>query len=361
MTSPCNPKRSLENPDPSDEPAGQRPRTGSVSETLSVQDINHLSDLMSDDNTSIETLVAQYMQRRNTKEMSPCNNPHDIQQLVDESKEVEWQTIIDKGAVRIHYGKHAANLKNQFPDRFIGSRFVIVKKALEENQPVIEDDPQTFRVKSRWCLQGHLDPDLDKKVETGLLQSPTLSQMGRMLVMQLISSNKWVLQLGDIKGAFLEAGPLPAKFRPLFASQPKGGIPGVPHDAVLEVTGNLYGQNDAPLAWYRTFDEEACGFGWERSKLDPCLYFLRDDVSNKLVGVMGVHVDDTAIGGQGTKFNKAVELLKQRFPYRKWRVGSGEFLWFILHSRSERQLHSNVTALVCREAQTCFHSQTCQD
>lgn len=86
------------------------------------------------------------MQRRNTKEMSPCNNPHDIQQLVDESKEVEWQTIIDKGAVRIHYGKHAANLKNQFPDRFIGSRFVIVKKALEENQPVIEDDPQTFRV-----------------------------------------------------------------------------------------------------------------------------------------------------------------------------------------------------------------------
>ena len=123
----------------------------------------------------------------------------------------------------------------------------------------------------------------------------------------------------------MEAGPLPAKFRPLFASQPKGGIPGVPHDAVLEVTGNLYGQNDAPLAWYRTFDEEACGFGWEPSKLDPCLYFLRDDVSNKLVGVMGVHVDDTVIGGQGTKFNKAVELLKQRFPYRKWRVGSGEF------------------------------------
>ena len=75
----------------------------------------------------------------------------------------------------------------------------------------------------------------------------------------------------------------------------------------------------------RAFDEEACGFGWERSKLDPCLYFLRDDVSNKLVGVMGVHVDDTAIGGQGTKFNKAVELLKQRFPYRKWHVGSGEF------------------------------------
>ena len=245
--------------------------------------------------------------------------------MVDEYKQIEWQTIVDKGAVRIHYGKHAAALKNHFPDRFISSRFVIVKKALEENQPVVEDDPQTFRVKSRWCLQGHLDPDLGKKVETGLLQSPTLSQLGRMPVMQLISSNKWVLQLGDMRGAFLEAGPLPAKFRPLFASQRKGGIPGVPQDAVLEVTGNFYGQNNAPLAWYRTFDEEACGFGWERSKLDPCLYFLRDGGSNKLVGVMGVHVDDTAIGGQGEKFNKSVELLKQRFPYRKWGIGSGEF------------------------------------
>ena len=131
------------------------------------------------------------------------------------------------------------------------------------------------------------------------------------------------LQLGDIKGAFLEAGPLPDKFRPLFAKQPAGGIPGVPSDAVLEVTGNVYGQNDAPLAWHRTFDDESLRIGWERSKFDSCLYFLRD--GSKLVGIMGVHVDDTALGGSGPKFERAVAELRSRFPYRKWRKAEGEF------------------------------------
>ena len=95
---------------------------------------------------------------------------------------------------------------------------------------------------------------MDDKAESELLQSPTLSQLGRNTLMQLLASNRWQLQLGDIKGAFLEAGELPSKYRPLYAKMPPGGIPGVPFDSVIEVLGNVYGQNDAPVAWYRTFD-----------------------------------------------------------------------------------------------------------
>ena len=58
--------------------------------------------------------------------------------------------------------------------------------------------------------------------------------MGRTLLMQLLSSNGWDLQLGDIKGAFLEAGPLPDRYRPLFAHQPPGGIPGLSSESVIE-------------------------------------------------------------------------------------------------------------------------------
>lgn len=46
---------------------------------------------------------------------------------------------------------------------------------------------------------------------------------------------------------------------------------------------------------------------------------------SRLVGVMGVHVDDAALGGSGSSFEQAVARLKSRFPYRKWRVQSGEF------------------------------------
>ena len=43
------------------------------------------------------------------------------------------------------------------------------------------------------------------------------------------------------------------------------------------------------------------------------------------MGVLGAHVDDSITGGEGKAYETAISLLKQRFPYRKWRVGAGEF------------------------------------
>eukprot|EP00435_Cladocopium_sp_Y103_P073696 s9_g44.t1 len=40
---------------------------------------------------------------------------------------------------------------------------------------------------------------------------------------------------------------------------------------------------------------------------------------------MGVHVDDTALGGCGDVFEESIKKLRARFPYRKWRIGEGEF------------------------------------
>ena len=52
--------------------------------------------------------------------------------------------------------------------------------------------------------------------------------------------------------------------------------------------------------------------------MDPCLYFLRCNQTKRLIGVMGVHVDDTALGGDGPEFEQTLSELRQRFPYRKW-------------------------------------------
>ena len=42
-------------------------------------------------------------------------------------------------------------------------------------------------------------------------------------------------------------------------------------------------------------------------------------------GVLGAHADDTITGGEGTRYETAIARLRARFPYRKWRTGSGEF------------------------------------
>ena len=277
---------------------------------------------------SHEVLIAQHIQKRMQKELPHSNNAPWLQAQVDAAKIVEWNTLTDKQAVRLLSPAEATWVRKHRSHRIMGSRFVLVKKAMEdlvENGVAPDpDNPTHWKVKARWCLQGHLDPDLSAKAKEGALQSPTLSQMGRMVLFQLLSSYNWLMQLGDIKGAFLEAGPLDPKYRPLYAFLPAGGLPGVENTQLVEVLGNVYGQNDAPSSWYKVFDEEVLKAGFCRSKFDSCLYFLRN-AEGKLCGLLGAHVDDTVCGGNGKTFEQALSYIKHRFPYRKWRTAEGEF------------------------------------
>lgn len=272
----------------------------------------------------IEVLLASFMQKRLQKELPPSGNEPTLQTQIDQSKTTEWETLFNKGAVRVFTGKAAKTIQEKHHDRFIGSRFVITEK----------NDEEGYRIKSRWCLQGHSDPDFRSKLSAGAFNSPTMSQLARSLVLQAIVSNRWTLCLGDIKGAFLESGPIASKYRPLYAKQPEGGIPGLEPSDVIEVLGNVYGSNDAPFNWWQTFDEAAISIGWRRSQFDNCLYFLRDD-KNQLVGILGSHVDDTITGGVGPVYEEAISKLKKRFPYRKWRVGSGEFCGVQYHQNPQ--------------------------
>ena len=81
------------------------------------------------------------------------------------------------------------------------------------------------KCKPRLCMAGHQDPDLCEMMEQGDLSSPTISNVARALAIQVICSMGWILQLGDIRGAFLES---PELERPLFFRPPREGLSGVP-------------------------------------------------------------------------------------------------------------------------------------
>ena len=40
-------------------------------------------------------------------------------------------------------------------------------------------------------------------------------------------------------------------------------------------------------------------------------------------------MDNTITGGYGNKYSDVIETLKNRFPFRKWRTGEGEFLGIV--------------------------------
>ena len=220
-----------------DEPVSSRPR---MAEVLSVEDVDFLLQAQS---VSWACLMAEYLKKKMSKELHHSNNAPDIQEKVQLGKRVVWETILSKpNSVKIHYGAKSDRIRKEEDHRFIGSRFALTRKPLEEGMDLDPNDSATFTVKSRWCLEGHLDPDLSQKAEQGLLKSPTLSQLGRMCLFQTI-----------------------------------GGIPGLPESAAIEVLGNIYGQNDAPASWFKEFSSCVKGLNWYQSVLDPCLFTLRDE------------------------------------------------------------------------------------
>ena len=100
---------------------------------------------------SAEVLVASYMQKKAAKEIRCTGNPPALQCKVDEAKLLEWNTILAKHAARLVLGPEAEHVRRKFSHRIMGSRYVLTIK---------QEDDAPERVKARWCLQGHLDPDL---------------------------------------------------------------------------------------------------------------------------------------------------------------------------------------------------------
>ena len=97
--------------------------------------------------------------------------------LIWAAKDTEWKKLEEKGAVRILSSDSADKAKTQFANRFIPSRYVVTRPNPEE-------------LEARWCLRGYLDPDVMELVGSGSTQSPTVSQLERMLTCQMIVSKR---------------------------------------------------------------------------------------------------------------------------------------------------------------------------
>ncbi len=85
----------------------------------------------------------------------------------------EWDSIVEHGAVELITGlKQIRRIEKEYPARIMGSRYVRAWKDAPEPEPAL-----TGKVngKSRLAAQGHLDPDLEKKIAEGKLSSPTIA------------------------------------------------------------------------------------------------------------------------------------------------------------------------------------------
>ena len=190
-----------------------------------------------------------------------------------------------------------------------------------------------WKCKSRLVIAGHTDPDL----ASGRLvtDAPTLSRPGLLCLLQVLANglrqdDPWRVSAGDIQCAFLTGSYL-SRDEELFVHQPSTGFPGMRPGQLVRVKKNIFGLATSPREWWLDLQD---GFGnieikvderffrFDQCPLDPCIFMLREYVSEKFIGpprgYVGTHVDDLLVIAPTTVSKLIEEALGQAFPVGEW-------------------------------------------
>lgn len=135
-----------------------------------------------------EPFIASHEEIRD-KDLTEDEHP-----FLEKGMRKEWDKLINADAIKIFSGREATMLRAEVAnDSIVESRYVKTRRECP-------DYPEKTEIKVRWVLRGYMDPDLEHLER----QSPTLSADGLAVALQLASSNRWVVRIADVEGAFLQ-------------------------------------------------------------------------------------------------------------------------------------------------------------
>ena len=214
------------------------------------------------------------------------------------------------------------------PDKIMGSRYVLVKKPLEDAEvdkarveDLLLDDQEhgPVKAKCRHVMQGFSEPDaLDVETTT-----PQVTRDGVVFIAQVLSSLGWTPGFLDFTQAFHSGDQIN---RELYAEQPKEGIPGAHPSQLIKLRKHCYGLTDGPHKWYEHLCRYLASKEYQQSRLDPCLWMLFDKSSThgKLKGILGVATDDVFHGGDVDHW-KHIEQISLDYKLGKNQQKAGRF------------------------------------
>ena len=149
-------------------------------------------------------------------------------------------------------------LRSQIPaDQVLRCRWILTWKAIDPSE--ISNPAKTHKPKARLVVLGYLDPDLENIPR----DSPTLGRNSRMLILQLIAAQGWVLQSFDIKAAFLQGEPQAGRVMGLEPTEEFRKQFNMKPDQYLRLVKGAYGLVDAPFLWCQALRSELIRLGLE--------------------------------------------------------------------------------------------------
>ena len=168
--------------------------------------------------------------------------------------------------------------------------------------------------KARHVCRGDRDPDI-----TSLRRdAPTMSRMAMMVLLQVAAAMPgWFLFNADITGAFLQGDQsLSSRKEALYLRQPREGLPGLQKGQLMLVVRGIFGLANSPRLFWRHLRDTLLKIGFRQSTLDRAVFFYYKE--ERLVLVLGAHVDDLLGTGQPGAADEVLAELRATFDFGAW-------------------------------------------
>ena len=187
------------------------------------------------------------------------------------------------------------------------AKYVRAKKLAVRLRMLLEVK-RDMRRKGRLVLQGFRAPSWWR---IGSTDSPVVATAGlRAMIFRRdkTAGNREILSQFDFDVAFLQANGFAVNEPTRHVSyRPHPGYP----EKIYELTGPLYGSDDAPMRFFNTVAQWLIAMGFTQGKNDPCMFM------HETTGVqVGLHVDDGLVRGTQTAVDSFYTDLAVRFKYK---------------------------------------------
>jgi len=238
----------------------------------------------------------------------------------------EIKTNLKSNAYEVLTREESELVRREKPEKIMKSRYVLTEKPVEPHE--ISDiraqglllegnETEPAKAKARHVMKGFSETGAEDLDST----TPQVAKETAFFVLQILASMAWELGHLDFTQAFHSGD---RKQRELYAEMPTEGIPGLHPRQLLRLKKTCYGLTDGPYAWYCHISRVLQELGYEKSKADPCLFFLRDPQTGANDGIIGLATDDMIHGG-GQRHWKNMQWLRESYQMGKFTTGSGKF------------------------------------
>ena len=163
--------------------------------------------------------------------------------------------------------------------------------------------------KARLVVLGFEDPMVDQIPR----DSPTMSKLSRVLIMQHAASMHWDIHSFDIKTAFLRGTEESSRVLGMEPPPEMREKLRLKQNEIVRLLKGAYGRVDAPFLWFRELKQSLEQLGFCSAPFDPCTFVLRDQ-HQRTEGLIGIHVDDGLCCGS-PRFHQKLAELEKKYPF----------------------------------------------